>query len=180
MRRRRLLIVGVGLLVCALAGGAVVSAQGSSTPPKLRLWGLAPGTLSTTSPRIAHPKGTKTVVVIAKQFTATQIDNAPSGTSQGDEIIAAGKLFQGSKGAGSIQAQDVLTSVTPRRLMITFTALLAGGQITAAAVAHFNNAPVAAKAAILGGTGIYGKIRGVVYLTSTGSATKLAFVYTTS
>lgn len=178
--RRRLLITGMGLLVCAAVGGTAFSAQGSSSPPKVRAWGLAPGTLGVTSPRIAHPTGTRTLVVKGRQFTATQIDNPPSGTSQGDEIVAAGKLFQGQKPAGELEAQEVLTNVTPGRLVVTFTALLAGGQITASAVVHFNNNPAPVTAAIVGGTGAYRQVRGVVYLTSVGSSTKLTFVYTTS
>lgn len=168
------------MLVCVVVAGLAASARGSSAPSKLRAWGIEPGTLSRATPHIARSAGTKMLVVKARNFTTTGIDNPPSGTSQGDEAVGAGQLFSKQRPAGSLQFQEVLTSATPGRLVLTFTALLASGQITGSAVVRINNSTQPVTAAILGGTGAYAQIRGVMYATSAGNSTKLTFVYTTT
>jgi hypothetical protein len=177
--RRRLTIALLCLLVCAGIAGVAATARGSSDHQKLRPYGLVPSTLGHTMPAVSHPKGSRTLVINARDFTATEIDNPPTGTtSQGDEIVVNGKLFFQHKPMGELEAQEVLTNVAPGRLMLTFTLLLPKGQVTGSAVARLRNGPI--RFAILGGTGAYRRISGDGVATSSGSTTKFTLVYWTS
>ena len=93
------------------------TARGSSDHQKLRAYGLLPSTLGSTMPALSHPKGSKTLVVNARDFVATSIDNAPTGLSQGDEIVVNGKLFFRHQPMGELEAQEVLTNAAPGRLI---------------------------------------------------------------
>jgi hypothetical protein len=159
-------LVVVAVLVCV--AGVVASARGASSAPRAEAWGLSPGTVGSGAlPRVQS--GVKTLVVDLQAISATSIDNAPTGTSQGDEIVVAGALFKAGKPAGSLQATETATRVVPNgngfsgKLVVTAVCQLAGGQITFLAVTGFNNAnPV--KAAILGGTGAYNKAQGQMFV----------------
>ena len=173
--RRRLIIASLCLLVCAGIAGLAATARGSSDPQKLRAYGLLPSTLGHTMPALSHPKGSKTLVVNGRDFVATSIDNAPTGFSQGDEIVVNGKLFFRHQPMGELEAQEVLTNAAPGRLMISFILLLPGGQITGSAVARLQNGPI--RLAILGGNGAYRRIRGDGVATASGSTTRFTIVY---
>jgi hypothetical protein len=173
--RRRLTIASLCLLVCAGVAGVAATARGSSDHQKLRPYGLLPSTLGHTMPTLRHPKGSKTLVINARDFTATEIDNAPTGTSQGDQIVVNGKLFFQHKPMGELEAQEVLTNIAPGRLMLTFTILLAHGQITGSAVARLQNGPI--RLAVLGGTGAYRRISGDGVATASGNVTRFTIVY---
>jgi len=176
---RRLTIASLCLLACAGVAGVAATARGSSDHQKLLPYGLLPSTLGHTMPALSHPRGSKTFVVNARDFVATQIDNPPTGTtSQGDEIVVNGKLFFQHKPMGALEAQEILTNVAPGRLMISFTLLLKGGQISGTAVAKLRNGPICL--ALTGGTGAYRRISGDGTATSSGSTTRFTLVYWTS
>ena len=89
MRFRVCLVI---VVVVAAAAAAIVgsAARGASRNTSAVHWALLPGTLrSASTPRIA---GTQQLTVYASDFAATSVDNAPSGTSQGDELAVTGQL----------------------------------------------------------------------------------------
>lgn len=174
----RLTIASLCLVVCAGVAGVAATARGSSDHQKLRPYGLLPSTLGHTMPALSHPKGSRTLVVNGRDFVATQIDNAPSGLSQGDQIVVNGKLFFRHRPMGALQAQEVLTNVAPGRLMISFTLQLKNGQISGAAVARLRNGPI--RLAVTGGTGAYRRISGDGAAISSGSTTRFTIVYWSS
>ena len=103
------------VVVVAVAAAAMVgtAARGANRGTSAVHWALLPGTLrSASTPRIA---GTQRRTVYASDFAATSVDNAPSGTSQGDELAVAGQLRNaGGKKIGKLEVHEVLTSVAPQ------------------------------------------------------------------
>ena len=176
----RVCLVGAAVVCVA---GVVATARGASSNPSVEAWGLTPGTVGPG----ALPRGgaAKKLVVDLQGVSATSIDNAPTGTSQGDQIAVTGSLFRNGKPAGSLSATEVATQVTPNgngfngKLMVTAVCQLAGGQISIIAVSGFNNSkPV--KAAIIGGTGVYSKARGQMFVSQgPNNTTRFTFYITT-
>jgi hypothetical protein len=108
------------------------------------------------------------------------IDSDPVGLSQGDEIIVEGQLVGPSgRPKGRIEVQEVLTGLNQSgggRLQLMFTALLARGQITGSGVLGISQSgPSNTKAAILGGTGRYRNVRGVVVIHPGQTSSQLTF-----
>ena len=120
------------VVVVAAAAAAIVgsAARGASRSTSAVHWALLPGTLrSASTPRIA---GTQQLTVYASNFAATSVDNAPSGTSQGDELAVTGQLRNAAgKKLGKLEVHEVLTSVTPQIIQLTATLRLHGGQVSA-------------------------------------------------
>ena len=113
MSIRVCLVIVVVVAVAAAAALVGSAARGADRSTSAVHWALLPGTLrSASTPRIA---GTQRLTVYASDFAATSVDNAPSGTSQGDELAVTGQLRDaGGTKIGKLEVHEVLTSVTPR------------------------------------------------------------------
>jgi hypothetical protein len=181
MRSSQLVRAGLAVALVALVGGMVATARGASNTPKVEAWGLAPNTL--TSSAAPAVKGTKKLIVDARNFVVNDNDINASGPSQGDQLSIWATLYKGAKTAGTFQASEVATQVAPSsnpngftgKLLVTGVALLAGGQISVVAVANFGQSSTT-KAAIVGGTGAYKNARGELIATEgPNGATRFTF-----
>jgi hypothetical protein len=130
MSIRVCLVIVVVVAVAAAAALVGSAARGANRSTSAVHWALLPGTLrSASTPRIA---GTQQLTVYASNFAATSVDNAPSGTSQGDELAVTGQLRNAAgKTIGKLEAHEVLTSVTPQIIQLTATLRLRRGQLSA-------------------------------------------------
>jgi hypothetical protein len=130
MSIRVCLVIVVVVAVAAAAALVGSAARGANRSTSAVHWALLPGTLRrAATPRIA---GTQRLTVYASDFTATPVDNAPSGTSQGDELAVAGLLRDaGGTKIGKLEVHEVLTSVTPQIIQLTATLRLHAGQLGA-------------------------------------------------
>jgi hypothetical protein len=156
LRRRIWMMAGLLGMIGAGLIGVASAANGSSGTSSLQAWGLRTRTPAPqVIPHIAHARA---MVVWLDGATSSYIDNPPSGTSQGDELVVEGRLVgRHGAAAGQLEAHEVLTGMGPEsggRLQVTFTALLAGGQISGIGVMGLNQAKTPALA-ITGGTGRY-------------------------
>jgi hypothetical protein len=178
MRGRILLMVGLLGVIGAGLIGVAAAADGSSRAPAPQLWGLRAVTPAPLSiPHVAHAK---TLVVYLEAATSSYVDNPPTGTSQGDELTVEGRLagLHGST-AGRLEVHEVVTGMGPEsggRIQLTFTALLAGGQISGVGAIGLNQARTPALA-IVGGTGKYLHARGgEVFVHAGPHRTRLTFL----
>ena len=165
MQRRLMITAAILIAVSAVAviAGVVSSARGAG-PPALRPWGLQPGASVPAAQGIHHP-GTLLLTLTSQQ--QTQIDNDPSGTSQGDEIIVTGPLSREGKPVGVLDAHGVMTMVGQQseRIQYTFTVSLPEGQITSIGVLRLSRNVTGFRGAVVGGTLRYRNARGQVWLT---------------
>jgi len=146
------------VVVVAVAAAAIVgsAARGANRGTSAVHWALLPGTLrSASTPRVA---GTQRLTVYASDFAATSVDNAPSGTSQGDELAVAGQLrTAGGTKIGKLEVHEVLTSVAPQIIQLTATLRVPGGQISALGIQRWMNLT---RLTVVGGTSRYYNVRG--------------------
>jgi hypothetical protein len=163
----RRLLVSIGLLAAAavtLASG-LVAAHGQSASTGLRAWGFGAG--HSTAP-VPHITRARQITMRAHDFVATPVDNDPTGTSQGDFITVEGLLSSrsGDSTIGRLDVNEVFTGLPPgggARLLITVTASLAAGQITAVGVGGVSaSGKITIKLPIAGGAGKYRNVRGVL------------------
>ena len=171
------------LVASAVAGigvvGVQVSAGSSGNAARLRPWGFGAGASGLVS-HIARPRLLR---LRAHDFVATPTDTPPNGTSQGDAITIHGVLSRGRGGdsqAGRIDVNEVFTDIQANggvHLLITITASLSAGQITAVGVGRVSrNGAITIRLPIAGGSGKYRNARGFLTAqTSGGSTTRLAF-----
>ena len=147
------IVVVVSVAAAAMVGTA---ARGANRSTSAVHWALLPGTLrSASTPRIA---GTKQLTVYASDFAATSVDNAPSGTSQGDELAVAGQLRDaGGTKIGKLEVHEVLTSVTPQIIQLTATLRLRRGQLSALGTQRSTDVT---RLTVVGGTSRYYNVRG--------------------
>ena len=174
---RKLFISGLGVSIVAVVAVGVSLASASSGSGA-RVWGAPAGVVhfaKAASAASADP----TITVIAKHQTETDVDEPPTGFSQGDEVTIGSGLFN-SSGArvGHLDVHGAFTAVFRKiaRGQFDFTATIRGGAITATGVATFSDAAGGFTAAVTGGTGAYQTTDGwveVIFITA--STTK--FVY---
>lgn len=174
-RRRSWLMVGFIVAIGAVGFAVTSAANGSSNGLHFNAWGYHPRSAPMVVPRIAHAK---TVVVRLQNTTSTYIDNPPTSTSQGDELAVEGQLVTlTGAAAGNLEVHEIVTGLGPNtggRLQLTFTALLAGGQISGTGATRFNTATPAL--AIVGGTGKYLGAHGEVFIHAGPHRTRLTFL----
>jgi hypothetical protein len=174
-RGRSWLVVGFVVAISAGVVGMTAAADGSSDRLHFKAWAYQPHAAPLVVPHVAH---TKTFVMRLENTTSTYVDNLPSGTSQGDELAVEGQLVSRTgAGAGNLEVQEMVTGLGPDtggRIHLTFTAMLAGGQISGIGVTRFNSATPAL--AIVGGTGKYLGARGEVFIHSGPHRTRLTFL----
>ena len=155
MRIKVFIVAGVVLVVAAAIVGT--AARGADRSTSAVHWAaLLPGSLrSASTPRIA---GTQQLTVYASDFTATSVDNAPSGTSQGDELAVTGQLRNaGGTKIGKLEVHEVLTSVTPQIIQLTATLRLRRGQLSALGTQRSTDVT---RLTVVGGTSRYYNVRG--------------------
>jgi hypothetical protein len=174
-RRRSWLVVGFVAVISAGAIGVASAANGSSGRLHFKAWGYQRHAAPLVMPHIAHAK---TLVVRLQDATSTYVDNLPTGTSQGDELAVEGQLVSRTgAGAGNLEVHETVTGLGPDtggRIQLTFTAMLAGGQISGTGTTRFNKATPAL--AIVGGTGRYLGAHGEVFIHSGPHRTRLTFL----
>jgi hypothetical protein len=176
--RTRLVIGGLlAVLAISLMVGIVSARGGSASAPQLRSWGFGAGTVSA----VPHITRDRVLAFRATNFAATSIDNAPAGTSQGDALAVEGTLFKrGANPAGHLEVSEVFTGLPAgggARLLVTVTATLNAGQITAVGVGRVSQSgQISIKLPVAGGTGKYRNARGVLVATPSGNVTRLAYL----
>jgi hypothetical protein len=156
MSIRVCLVIVVVVAVAAAAALVGSAARGANRSTSAVHWALLPGTLrSASTPRVA---GTRRLTVYASDFVGTSVDNAPSGTSQGDELAVTGQLRDaGGKTIGKLEVHEVLTSVTPQIIQLTATLRLHRGQLSALGTQRSTNLT---RLTVVGGTSRYYNVRG--------------------
>ena len=173
--RRGWLVVGFVGVISAGVIGVTSAANGSSARLQFKAWGYQPHAAPLVVPHIAHAK---TLVVRLQNTTSTYVDNLPTGTSQGDELAVEGQLVsRAGTGAGNLEVRETVTGLGPNaggRIQLTFTAMLAGGQISGIGATRFNTATPAL--AIVGGTGKYLGAHGEVFIHAGPHRTRLTFL----
>ena len=175
--QRRWLVFGLVVAIAAGLVSVVSAASGSSDRPPLRAWGFEPQKSAPVV--IPHVAGATTLVVRLQATTATYVDNPPTGTtSPGDELVVEGQLVSvHGTSLGHLEVHEVVTGMGPGmggRLQLSFTALLAGGQISGTGVTGFNTATPALP--VVGGTGRYVGARGEVFVHSGPHRSRLTFL----
>jgi hypothetical protein len=175
---KRLIVVGILAAVTVTMVAGIVSARGgSAAPPSLRAWGFGAGT-PTTAPHITQAQR---LAFRATNFVATSIDNEPAGTSQGDALAVEGTLFtREANSAGHLEVYEVFTGLPAgggARLLVTVTATLNAGQITAVGVGRVSpSGQITIKLPVAGGTGKYRNVRGVLIAQPSGNTTRLTYL----
>ena len=161
--RTKLSAALAGLALLGLLAGGMTFASASPKAPATNTWGMPAS--STAAPSPALPASSdittaKTIVVISRNETETDIDNPPAGLSQGDEFVIHSPLFnRAGATVGTLDVHAVFTSIDPLAVQVLFTASLAKGQITAQGV---GTEETGFTAAVTGGTGAYRNARGQV------------------
>lgn len=173
---RRLRIAGVVVASVLVAAAALPGTGSTTAAPKL--WGFHSSGARPLS--IPHLVGMRTVSVLLEGVNAGTVDQPPSGTSAGDEIIGEGRLVGAHNApAGLLEIEETLTGLGAEsgtgRIQMQGTALLAGGQIDLAGVLRIN-ASRSPSIAIVGGTGAYRGARGQLFVRTSGQNTQLVFV----
>jgi hypothetical protein len=173
--RRTWLAVGIVVVIGAGVIGLTSTANGSSDRLHFKAWGYQPHGVPLVVPHIARAK---TLVVRLQSATSTYVDNLPTGTSQGDELAVEGQLVSRTGVAiGNLEVRETVTGLGPHtggRIQLTFTALLAGGQISGIGATRFNTGTPAI--AVVGGTGKYLGAHGEVFIHSGPHRTRLTFL----
>jgi hypothetical protein len=176
---RKLFFSGLGMsLVAAVAVGA--SLASASTGSATRVWGAPAGMVHFGK---APASGDATITVISRNARETDIDEPPSGLTQGDEITVSSPLFDSAgTRVGHLDVHGAITALFAKagvaRGQFEFTATLKHGAITATGVATFTESGETPgfTAAVTGGTGAYQTTDGQVNVTFT-SATTTTFLY---
>jgi hypothetical protein len=174
-RRRNWIVVGFAAVISAGVLGVASAANGSSDRLHFKAWGYRPHAEPLVVPHIAHAK---TLVVRLQNATSTYVDNLPTGTSQGDDLAVEGRLVtRTGAAAGNLEVRETVTGLGPNsggRIQLTFTALLADGQISGIGVTRFNaGTPTLA---IAGGTGKYLGAHGELFVHPGPHRTRLTFL----
>lgn len=177
MMARKLFVGGLAVSLVAVVAVSVSLASASSGSGA-RVWG-APAGMAHFAKAGAASSADPTITVIAKHQTETDLDEPPSGFSQGDEITIGSGLFNGAGArVGHLDVHGAFTALfrNSARGQFEFTSTLRSGAITATGVATFSDNSTGFTAAVTGGTGAYQKTDGwvqVIFITA--ATTK--FVY---
>lgn len=155
-----LLTLAVGV---SLVGLLAVGVQASGSPD------------AETAGKNARPV---TLVLFGRNTVQTSVDNAPEGPSVGDEVVITSALFtkaSGGKSVGRLDVQRVSTSTDggQTRVVDQISETLSRGQIVAAGSGTFGGTPGrlrgdTARRAIVGGTGAYRLVQGVLLTENVG------------
>ena len=168
MRTRIGFLAGATLVVLIVIGALSV-ASGASRG-HLRTWGLQPG-VTPHKAAVVHAEGTTQVVVFTRHEHEVDVDEPPSGFTQGDEDTVSAGLWNGAGNrVGHLDVVGTVTAVYARsaRIQFTFTATIRGGTLTATGVLIGSNATQGFDAAVTGGTGKYRGAEGEVHVQFTG------------
>src|SRR5438094_852815 len=163
--RRKLFLggLGMGLVAAVVVGAALASASSGSGA---RVWGAPAGMVHFAKAGQAATSGDPTVTVVSKNAHETDVDEPPTGFSQGDEMTVSSPLFDtAGNRVGHLDVHGAVTAVFPShtaRGQFEFTATLHGAEITATGVATFSEQAQGFTAAVTGGTGAYQKTDGWV------------------
>jgi hypothetical protein len=179
---RKLFISGLGvsLVAAAVVGVSLASASSGSGG---RVWGAPAAMVHFAKAGSVAAASDPTITVVSQQSQETDVDEPPSGFSQGDEITISSPLFDtAGNRVGHLDVHGATTALFQKagvaRAQFEFTATLRHGAITATGVATFTQSGPGGgfTAAVTGGTGAYDKTDGQVQVIFT-SATTTTFVY---
>lgn len=167
--RTRIGFLGGATLVALLVVGALSVASGASRG-HLRTWGLQPG-VAPHKAGVAHAEGATQVVVFTRHEHSVDVDEPPSGFTQGDETTTSAGLWNAAgTRVGHLDAAGTVTAVFAKsaRIQFTFTATIRGGTLTATGVLIGSQTTQGFDAAVTGGTGKYRGAEGEVHVQFTG------------
>ena len=171
MRRRSLGALAASIALISLIGGVTFASASRNTAPQ-KLWSRASSAATAGRVATATVAGHgQTLVVVSRNETETEIDNAPRGEfSQGDEDVVTSPLYRAGRKVGRLDVHVVFTEVDLEAglvaFQVTFTSTLRGGQITSTGVGTFSEEGAPGfEAAVTGGTGAYSRARGEVHAT---------------
>jgi allene oxide cyclase len=184
--RTKLTAAAIGLALLGLLAGGTTLASAASNTQARTAWGVPVSSASAPAAAPAEVLGTgpdittaKTIVVLSRNETDTNIDNPPAGFSQGDELVVTSPLFnRAGTRLGRLDVHGVITSAVPPdpsrgfAVQWVFTASLSRGQITAQGV---QTEDLRFTAAVTGGTGVYQNARGQVVVRFLANATRLTY-----
>ncbi len=168
MRRRRLGALAASVALISLIGGVSLASASRNSAPQ-NLWSRASSSADAGSVAAVADHG-QTLVVVSRNETETEIDNAPEGEfSQGDEDVVTSPLYREGRKVGRLDVHLVFTEVDLEAglvaFQVTFTSTLRGGQITSTGAGTFSEEGAPGfDAAVTGGTGAYSSTRGEVHV----------------
>ena len=181
MSKRVLIAVAIAATVAAGMLVGIVSASGGTTQaPGLQAWAF--GAWPIHGDRAAHHPSSPDHAARPRPRRDALFDNAPAGTSQGDVITVEGLLSKRHLAStiGRLDVNEVFTGLPPgggARLLVTVTASLAAGQITAIGVGRVSGSgTITIKLPIAGGTGKYRNVGGVLIANANGNTTLLTYL----
>lgn len=172
--RRLMAIVAIGVLLSVVA--SMTWAGASNSKAKKVSW----RSLVSSAPAVADGDndGDERLVLVERNATEVEIDNAPEGFSQGDEVAFSGDLYKHGKKVGYDDGQAVLTFVSEElvRFHATFTATVRGDEINGAGSVTFKETgTVDFELSVTGGTGKYDDVGGEVTIVEQGEDIKFVF-----
>src|SRR5205085_12225106 len=158
--------------------GVGVSLASASPGSGARVWGAPAGMLRFS--KVAQAPAGGVITLFSKNAKETDVDEPPSGFSQGDEMTVSSPLFDtAGNRVGHLDVHGAVTAVLPThtaRGQFEFTATRRGGAITATGVATFSDQSQGFVAAVTGGTGAYQTTDGWVRVTFlTPTTTRLVY-----
>jgi hypothetical protein len=183
MMARRLFISGLGVSVVAVVAVGVSLASASSGSGA-RVWGAPVSMVHVANAARVAAVAEPTITVVSQNEVETDVDEPPTGFSQGDEMTISSPLFDTSgTRVGHLDVHGAITALFQNagvaRGQFTFTATLRHGAITATGVATFTESGQGGgfTAAVTGGTGAYQKTDGHVRVIFTSENPTTTFVY---
>lgn len=174
MRKVVTLIASVALvgLVASMTFASASQERASKSPSWRHLVQTAPSVVNSSD------KGwDERVIVVERNATETQIDNAPQGFSQGDAFASAADLYWRGKKVGYSDVHGVSTYVseTKVRVALTATATIRGDEISVVGSASFTEGAGELEFSVVGGTGRYDDVGGELNVVEDGQTARLVF-----
>jgi hypothetical protein len=121
--------------------------------------------------------GDSRLVFVERNAMEVDIDNAPAGFSQGDEVAITSVLTSNGKRVGHFDGHAVFTFVGTQRIraLLDATASLPKGEIEVQGVATFRVETAEFDFAVVGGTGRYEDVGGETHIVEDGDTVRYVF-----
>lgn len=172
--RRLMAIVAIGAMLSVVASMTLATA--SNNGPTKASW----RSLVSAAPQAANGDndGDVRLVLVERNATETEIDNAPEGFSQGDAVAFSGDLYWRGKKVGYDDGQAVFTFIGQDQVRVhaTFTATVRGDEINGAGSVTFTETgALDFELSVTGGTGRYDDVGGEVTIIEREQNVKFVF-----